>query len=78
MQIIEAVLTKEYNPLWWLGLVSGILMLMLAFWASQQYIVPKAALLIVWVGFGAMIRGIGEMVTAFRMKNLPPGGYALA
>ena len=36
LDIIAAVMTKEVNPSWWLGLVAGILMIVLGFWASQQ------------------------------------------
>src|SRR5690242_10699012 len=36
LDIIAAVMTKEINPSWWLGLVVGILELVLGFWTSQQ------------------------------------------
>lgn len=67
--IVVAVMTKEANDLWWLGLVTGILELLLAFWASQQYFAPRAALILLWVGFAAMFRGIGEIVLAFQLHK---------
>lgn len=68
--IIEAAATKEYNDLWWLGLVVGILEVLLGFWASQQFYPARAALILLWVGFGAMFRGIYEIVAAFQLKKL--------
>ena len=38
VDITTAVMSKEVNDLWWLGLVVGILEILLAFWASQQYL----------------------------------------
>ena len=67
--IAFAVMTKEANELWWLGLVVGILEVVLAFWASQQYFAPRAALILIWVGFMAMFRGIGEIVLAFQLRK---------
>jgi uncharacterized membrane protein HdeD (DUF308 family) len=68
--IIIAVITKPENELWWLGLVVGILELVLAFWASQQYFAPRAALILIWAGFASMFRGIGEIVLAFRLRGV--------
>ncbi|MSO38249.1 MAG: hypothetical protein EXQ69_08375, partial [Acidimicrobiia bacterium] len=42
MWIIEAFGQKDTNSLWWFGLVAGIMMLVLAFWASGQFFVTKA------------------------------------
>jgi uncharacterized membrane protein HdeD (DUF308 family) len=69
-EIIVAVSTKDVNPLWWLGLIAGILFLILAFWASQQLVSAKAELLIFYVGIMAMFRGISQIVFAFGVKSL--------
>ena len=37
MHVIGAVLSREANPLWWLGLSVGILEILLAMWVSQQF-----------------------------------------
>ena len=58
-------MTKEVNSAWWLGLVAGILELVLGFWASQQLFPARGALLLLWVGFFALFRGISEIVIAF-------------
>ena len=69
IDIIEAVMTKHVNPIWGLGLGVGIVELLLGFWASQQYYTARAALIIIWVGFAALFRGIGEIVLAFRLRS---------
>jgi uncharacterized membrane protein HdeD (DUF308 family) len=67
--IVGSVMVKDVNPLWWLGLVVGILELLLAFWVSQQYFPARAALILLWVGFMAMFRGITEIVLAFQLRS---------
>src|SRR3954462_10693003 len=60
-EITCSVMRKEVSDLWWLGLISGIIEVLLAFWASQHYCQPRAILLLIWVGFMAMFHGIGEI-----------------
>ena len=36
--IIEAFATMANNSLWWLGLISGIIMVLLGFWAGGQFL----------------------------------------
>ena len=67
--IIAAVMTKEVNGLWGLGLAVGIIEVLLGFWASQQYYPARAALIIIWVGLTALFRGIGEIVLAFGLRS---------
>ena len=69
LDIITSVSTREVNPTWWLGLVVGILEILLGFWASQQYRPVQGALLLVWVGFFAIFRGISEIVVAFQLRR---------
>jgi uncharacterized membrane protein HdeD (DUF308 family) len=69
LDLIAAVMTKDVNPSWWLGLVAGILELILGFWASQQAFPARGALLLLWVGFFALFRGISEIVAAFELRS---------
>jgi uncharacterized membrane protein HdeD (DUF308 family) len=69
LDIINAVMTKDVNTAWWLGLVAGILELVLGFWASQQMFPARGALLLLWVGFFALFRGISEIVIAFEVRS---------
>jgi uncharacterized membrane protein HdeD (DUF308 family) len=68
-QIIGAVVSRNTNEVWWLGLIVGVIELMLGFWASQQFYPARAALILLWVGFFALFRGITEIVLAFRIRS---------
>ena len=50
-------------------LTAGIIEITLGIWA-MGYPGRSAALLIIWVGIGAIIRGIAEIVTAFHVHKL--------
>jgi uncharacterized membrane protein HdeD (DUF308 family) len=69
LDIITSVSTREVNSTWWLGLVVGILEIFLGFWAAQQYRPVQGALLLIWVGFFALFRGISEIVVAFELRR---------
>jgi uncharacterized membrane protein HdeD (DUF308 family) len=67
--LITSVESRIINSIWWLGLVTGILEIVVGFWASQQLITTRAALLIIWIGALALFRGITEIVLAFELKS---------
>jgi uncharacterized membrane protein HdeD (DUF308 family) len=71
--IIAAAMTKEINDLWWLGIAVGVLEILLAFWVSQQFFTPRAILILIWVGFTCIFRGITEIVMAFQIRKLDKG-----
>ncbi len=56
--------------LWWVEMVSGLFELALAFWAVG-YPGRSATLLVLWVGLGALMRGITMLVAAFRYPDVP-------
>lgn len=72
--IIQAFLTKAINPLWWLGLLTGILMIVLGFWTSGQFFLQRAYLLLVFAGIWALMQGITEIIRAFQIRSLGEGG----
>jgi uncharacterized membrane protein HdeD (DUF308 family) len=72
LDIISSVMVRDVNSTWWLGLVAGILEILLGFWASQQMFPARAALLLLWVGFFALFRGISEIVIAFELRGREP------
>ena len=69
LDIITSASTREVNSVWWLGMVVGILEIFLGFWASQQYRPVQGALLLIWIGFFALFRGISEIVIAFELRR---------
>jgi uncharacterized membrane protein HdeD (DUF308 family) len=68
--MIRAFLERAINPLWWLGLISGILMTALAFWTSGQFFIHKAYVLLVLAGIWALMQGITNIVRAFQIRAL--------
>jgi uncharacterized membrane protein HdeD (DUF308 family) len=68
-EIMKAVGTRHENDVWWLSLIVGIIELLLALWASQQYFPARAALILLWVGFFALFKGIGEIAMAFLVRR---------
>jgi uncharacterized membrane protein HdeD (DUF308 family) len=67
---IEAFLAQGTNPVWWLSLVSGILMILMAFWTSGQFFFEKAYILLVFAGVWALMHGITDIVRAFGVRKL--------
>ena len=70
LEIMSAVASKDVNSLWGLQLVIGILMILLAIWVSQQFIPVRASLLLVWVGFLCIFRGVGHIVSGFAVRKV--------
>jgi uncharacterized membrane protein HdeD (DUF308 family) len=68
--MIRAFLERAVNPAWWLTLVSGILMTVLAFWTSGQFFIEKAYLLLVFAGIWALMEGISSITRAFAIREL--------
>ncbi|MGH8868155.1 MAG: HdeD family acid-resistance protein [Actinomycetes bacterium] len=67
--VIIALSLKHELELWGLTLVAGILEIGVAFWAVG-YSGRSAALLILWVGFGAVAKGITNILVAFQVRAL--------
>lgn len=70
MWIVRAFVDREENDLWWLGLISGILMLMLAFWTGGQFFIEKAYVLLVFAGIWALMHGVTDIVRAFQVRRV--------
>ena len=67
--IVSSFLEHEENSLWWVGLISGILMCVLAFWTAGQFFLQKAYTLLVFAGIWALMHGIGDLIRAFRLRS---------
>lgn len=68
--IIQSLATKGADDLWWMGLIAGILLVILAFWTSGQFFVTKAYTLLVFAGIFGMIHGVMDIVRSFQIKKL--------
>ena len=66
--MVRAFLERAISPLWWLGLISGILMTALAFWTSGQFFIEKAYVLLVFAGIWALMQGTITIVRAFEIR----------
>ena len=71
--IIQAISARKEIEVWWLQLIGGIIELALGFWAGGYY-GRSAVLLVAWVAAFAVIRGVRDIVLAFRIRELqhPP------
>jgi uncharacterized membrane protein HdeD (DUF308 family) len=65
-----AALMDTGRPLWWLGLISGIAMLIIAFWTGGQFFIEKAYTLLVFAGIWALMHGLLDIVRAFQARGL--------
>ena len=68
--IIQAFVDREVNELWWIGLISGILMVILAFWTGGQFFIDKAYVLLVFAGIWALMQGVTDIIRAFQIRKL--------
>jgi len=67
--IIVSISTRKEIEVWWLQLVSGIIEIVLGFWAAGYY-GRSAVLLVAWVAVIAIIRGVRDIVLAFRVREV--------
>jgi uncharacterized membrane protein HdeD (DUF308 family) len=67
---IRAFIEKAANPAWWLGLIGGVMMLILAFWTSGQFFIEKAYTLVVLAGVWALMQGITDVIRAFAVRGM--------
>jgi uncharacterized membrane protein HdeD (DUF308 family) len=75
--IIQAFGERDVNELWWFGLISGVAMVVLAFWTGGQFFIEKQYVLLVFAGIWAMFAGVNDLFRAFQLRSLgklpPPG-----
>jgi uncharacterized membrane protein HdeD (DUF308 family) len=68
--MVQAFAERLFNDLWWLGLVSGILMIVLAFWTSGLFFAERVYTLLIFAGIWAFVKGITDIVRAFQIRQL--------
>src|SRR5690348_963155 len=72
-EIVRGVSSRAENPYWWLGLVTGVLLILLGLWVSGSDRIfnlhARAFLVLFWVGLMALIRGVTAIVLAFTLRH---------
>ena len=72
-EIVRGISSRAENPYWWLGLASGVLLVLLAFWVSASdrlfQLQGRTYFILLWVGLMALIRGVTSIVLAFMVRH---------
>jgi uncharacterized membrane protein HdeD (DUF308 family) len=72
-EIARSIASRAINPFWWINLIIGILLILLAFWVSGSDRVyalrQRAYLILFWVGFMALFKGITQIMLAFGIRR---------
>lgn len=68
--MVRAFYERVVNELWWLTLISGVLMTVLAFWVSGTFFLERAYTLLVFAGIWALMAGVTNIVRAFQIRQL--------
>jgi uncharacterized membrane protein HdeD (DUF308 family) len=68
--LVEAFAERETNEFWWFGLISGVAMIILAFWTGGQFFIEKQYVLLVFAGIWALFHGVGDLIKAFQIRAL--------
>jgi uncharacterized membrane protein HdeD (DUF308 family) len=73
--LIQAISARHEIDVWWLQLVGGFIEIALGFWAAGYY-GRSAVLLVAWVAAWAIIRGVRDIVLAFRVREVQHPAHA--
>jgi uncharacterized membrane protein HdeD (DUF308 family) len=68
--LIRAFLERPVHPRWWIGLVAGLLMIVLAFWTVGQFYIEKVYILLVLAGIWELMEGVTNIMRAFEIRSL--------
>ena len=68
--VLQAFATREVNELWWMGLIAGVLMIILAFWTGGQLFIEKQYVLLVFAGIWALMQGFTDIAKAFVIRRV--------
>jgi uncharacterized membrane protein HdeD (DUF308 family) len=71
--VIQSISARHEIEVWWLQLIGGLIEIALGFWAAGYY-GRSAVLLIAWVAAFAVIRGVRDIVLAFRVREIQHAG----
>ena len=74
IDIVFAFMSRGIDDMWWLTLITGILAIIIGFWAISPDASTVAnyrgvVLVVVWVGAAAILRGISDIIVGFRLHS---------
>lgn len=71
--VVRSISSRMVNPYWWLGLISGVLLILLAFWVSGSdrvyALAQRTYLILFWAGLFALFRGFSQIALAFEIRH---------
>ena len=67
--IVISISVRHEIDVWWVQLITGIIEILLGLWAAGYY-GRSAVLLVAWVAAIAIMRGIRDIVLAFRVRDV--------
>jgi uncharacterized membrane protein HdeD (DUF308 family) len=67
-EVIDS-LSSRRTDLWWLRLIAGAATVGIAFWAVGS-LERSVTLLVLWIGLGALFRGVNQIFLAFEYRHL--------
>jgi hypothetical protein len=80
-EVIQGLASQAVNPYWWLQLITGLLLILLAFWVSGSdrvyALAQRTYLILFWVGFLALFRGFSQIMLAFSVRHAGEEAAAL-
>jgi uncharacterized membrane protein HdeD (DUF308 family) len=80
-EVVQGLASRAVNPYWWVNLITGILLVLLAFWVSGSdrvyALAQRTALILFWVGFFALFRGFTQIMLAFGVRHAGEEAAAL-
>jgi uncharacterized membrane protein HdeD (DUF308 family) len=68
--MFQSFAERAFSSLWWLSLISGVLLIVLAFWTSAEFFVERAFTLLIFTGVWALTKGVVDIVRAFQLRSL--------
>jgi uncharacterized membrane protein HdeD (DUF308 family) len=72
--LAQGIALRDVSPYWWIEVVSGGLIVLLALWISTSdrvwTVAARSAFILLWVGFMAVFRGIRDIVLAFELRRM--------
>jgi uncharacterized membrane protein HdeD (DUF308 family) len=70
MWMFQSFAERAFSSLWWLNLIGGVLMIVLAFWTTGEFFVERAFTLLIFTGVWALTKGVVDIVRAFQLRSL--------